>query len=53
MDGSNQKMGSEDRKKEKTNQGKKPKLKASIPSGVTNFCYGIIPLRTGEYPLGF
>jgi len=36
-------MGSEDGKNANKNQGKKPKLKSLFPSGVANFCYGIIP----------
>jgi hypothetical protein len=40
-----QQAGSEDEKNLRQNQGKKPKLKASIPSGVTNFCCRKIPLQ--------
>jgi hypothetical protein len=34
------------------NNPRKYKL-MSLPSGVANFCCRKIPLRTGEYPLGF
>jgi len=46
-------MRSENGKKENKNQGKKPKLKASLPRRVANLCYLKIPLWTSEYPLGF
>jgi hypothetical protein len=53
MDGSNQQTRYEYGKNEMTSQGKKPKLKTFLTIGDANFCYGIIPLRTGEYPLRF